>query len=422
MLRKVNNFVQVLVVKDEYEASGTSETVANMLSSGTNNDVAIEIIKPSSTDISGTYDNGQILDFSATDALGSNDEFRVVVKRGNYVETSDIIEYDTITEISKGSYSAATQQVDYVGYNGSSGAIEAINSNAYYFGLEFLGDTYHDQARRDKETVIYGSPSSNTTGYHVAHGVIDNFNKGMALYRRQTGEDVVKLEAICDESGGALSVTTGDLTVTKGSKYVTAATDADGELAVNDFFRATSTDTDGVYRVVAIDTSNEIWTLDRPYEGSSATLTSTNTTYIASATGLAADWGIKITGVDLNREPGYFKQGPIRFRTYVDDFGDTTITNDTAADRGTGTTSQVQALEKQFMGISGHDWRTFPQQVPRSTYADAIEASTGYDLYTIHYKHEMDSTLGSQADSTKTLIIAVDEGSTVTGLDAAFGQ
>jgi hypothetical protein len=77
---------------------------------------------------------GAILDAATASTLVPRFKLATKLSSGK-LQWSDIIDATKITSIQVNSYVAATNQLDYIGYNGTSGSIEVIDENHYYVRL-----------------------------------------------------------------------------------------------------------------------------------------------------------------------------------------------------------------------------------------------------------------------------------------------
>lgn len=250
-------------------------------------------------------------------------------------------------------FAAKSEQVDVLGYDGTSGSIQAINNNLYHIRVN-----------------LNQSITSNIGGLYVKHGIYESdataaqweIAQGLteSLINDFSKETDIQLKPtrLCDEAGTALTGT-GDITVTNGSKYIQAATDIDAVLVVGDFIRlgAGITTSFPVYQVVAIDTATEVATLDVPYQGASdVLLTATETISIANAAGIAAEWGITLTGQSLPYSVGKINYAVAGWVTTLENMGTTALTS-TGATPGTGNTNQIKDLEWFVQGNEGDYFR-----------------------------------------------------------------
>lgn len=349
--------------------------------------------------------SGQILTEATAAGVSA---FKVGLNRGTEPDlVSDIIETAKVKSFGLKTYTAATEQIDYIGFNGTSGSIEANNNELYYVRL-YLEDL-HNRSSSDGRRIKFGAYNStaSATQEAIARGITDSLIRNMS----REAERQIKFERICDVAGSA-NTGAGAATVTYDSKYVEFATDADAQLTVGDFVRLGGTAvTDPVYEVVAIDTANDIVTLDIPFQGESGSIAEADTEVIANADALAADWGIKLTGLPLDFKLGKIKYKKSRWETQVDTtegFNQTPITKAQAASPGTGVVEIVKELEWFTQGHEGEFFRMGePNIYDARQDADSNVAGGGYDLIDVMFVNDEVLGIGSHVSSHKHVTLAI---------------
>ncbi|MFT7118792.1 MAG: hypothetical protein ACI9LF_001174 [Flavobacteriales bacterium] len=351
--------------------------------------------------------DGQILT-QATAATAK--AFKIGVNRGTSLDiVSDIIEKANITHYGVKTHAAATAQLDYIGYNGTSGSIE-VNNNALYYVRLYMEDL-NGRSSSDGKRLKFGAYKSTAaaTQEAVARGITDSLIRNFS----REAEEQIKFERICDEAGVALGTAVGPLTFTKGSKFFSAddINDAttNAALAVGDFIRAGVGLTDPVYEITAV--NGDIGTLDIAFQGDNLTaVADTSFERITNAAALAAEWGIKLTGRALDYKLGKIKYKVSRFETQVDTtegFNLTPITATVKATPGTGTVEQIQELEWFTQGHEGEFFRMGEPNIFDSR-KDGTSAA-GYDLIDIMFANNEVLGLGSLVSSSKHVTIATPE-------------
>jgi len=199
-------------------------------------------------------------------------------------------------------------------------------------------------------------------------------------------------------------ITTGDLA------YNTAA----GTLAVGDYIRVaddalngTLALTDPVYQVTKITGTTKVY-LDRPWTNASGSWTDAGdgAQVIPAATGLAATWGIKFTGVaQSNFKAGVFNYKVPRFKVEPQNCGTSTVTYTTAASDGSGVYGQIAELEWFAQGNLGLKYRVDTPPVTLHT-----QAASGSTYETIHIKYKTagsnDSVTGTTPGSHAEIVLA----------------
>jgi hypothetical protein len=288
-------------------------------------------------------------------ALAADTEYRVIGKTtGGVVHYSPIFTTANIKNKAAMDQEARVEQVTYLGYNGTSGSMDAANST--YYGLGIVLD--HTFGTLNNSPLILTAPyksDATATQYEVANGLALVANS--ALKRQPHRPIVVELV----NSGTSTATSAGVWTVQNGSTTVTvvetAAGDASkyngdaGTIVAGDLIRFghATTETYPVYKVVSTTGAGASATivLDRPYEGT------TNASLAAASVGVVpiadiGDYGLKLTGVsvtDANFNPVTDEPFVVSFTLETGDFDTATTTYTTAPVLGSGTYQQVAALE-----------------------------------------------------------------------------
>jgi len=343
--------------------------------------------------------------------------FKLIQRSGTKLIHSDIIKPGTIRSmtISLPANNAAAEQIDYVGFNGTSGALDVINNNLYTIRLYILDSTIMGFMQQKVKEGFYKSNSAATES-DIAAGLVNSL---IANYKREPVQNIlferVSSATTVASSGGVWSVTKNSKFVkvveSAGSAADAGKYDSDGSiLTVGDFIRFghATTKTYPIYRIVSISgagTATCTIELDAPYQGTSnVSLAATSVGCMASATGLAGDFGIKISGVSSAYDGKFFGM-PVTFKTTVN-FSDeqtTTVTNAQTASVGTGNYDVLARLEKELQADE-YVYRVFLEGAPVDR-TDVISGTT-YDVVTIEYDHIEVSSLGVEVRSPKTLVIA----------------
>jgi len=327
-------------------------------------------------------------------------EFKFIARSGTQLIHSPLIGKGDIVSYTLGVLSAEVQQIDYVGYNGSSGSLGAIISNLHTIRLYIQESTIAGFMQQKIKEGFYKSASS-TTQQAIALGLCKSL---VANYSREPEQDL-KFERI--NAGAQLNaMASATAAVVHGSKYVTLSEDESLTCPAGSVIRF-GTSGAGVapcYVVSAISASGLIVTLDQEYQGVTETVAHT-----AVETVTEGNWGIKITGVDRGFKAGFRNPQPITWKTTID-FGDsssTVVTASTAAYPGIGTAQQLAKLEQELQADE-NVYRGFVEGgvVNRSQMAAAVAAGTLSDVITINYTKEIESGLGSVVKSPGTIMLA----------------
>lgn len=320
-----------------------------------------------------------------------------------------------IVSIKSKAYVGATQQITYLGYVGSgSGNIEAIDQNEYIVRVLIEGTTAQFGNKQMYKFGAYKSGNAATSA-EVAIGLVDNLTFN---FKREPLKQIT-FASICNVATDASYDFTQSFVAVQGESFITtgdlAYNTAAGTLAVGDYIRVaddalngTLALTDPVYLVTKIDGTTKVW-LDRPWTNASGTWTDAGdgAQVIPSATGLAATWGIKCTGVaSSNFKPGVFDDTLVRFKLEPSNCGATTVTYSTAPVKGSGTYSQIAELEWFAQGNLGKIFRV--DTPPVTFHTQAVSGST-YETITIKYKIRgggQDSVTGTTPESYGEILLA----------------
>lgn len=294
------------------------------------------------------------------------------------IQKSPVYDKADIVKAKVKAYAAKTNQIDYIGYNGTAGSIDVINDNQYYIHL-YIQELL--RSNTDGKRVKHGiyKSSAAATQAEIAAGLlkslINNFSR--------EAEQYIVFTMLTDNAGAAITGT-GTITVNNGSKTVLAGTDVDAILAVGDYIRLGSTAVTGaVYKIVSMDTTAQTMQLDVPYQGTSlAAQAEGSSEFVTAALMAVANCGIKMTGQNLTFKTGKLNDAVVLWETQLVDFEDTTTDfKSTAAYAGSGTINQIKQLEWFMQGFEGETYREgFSGLHSPRTNADASVGGGGYDL------------------------------------------
>ena len=359
--------------------------------------------------------NGQYLNAASVTAPES---LKIAMLSGNGVMSfSDTFKVKDIIALSSEAYNAGSEQVTYVGYNGTSGAINAIDYNEYILSLIYK----HDDMMWSEQinikpylvTTESGAKASTVATQFAKMINADEYSK-------------VKAAAVCSAPYTSTNGTKSgqESTVVNGSTTITFETDlgygtGSALITVGDYIRigtpagiaGTPTVQSSVYKVIATPTSTTV-TVDRPVTEASGTYedigTGTQLEVIPAATAEAASWGIKFTGLVLDWvAKGVFPYKQVAFDVTLKGFGSTTQST-TAASLPKGNYKQVSDLE-WFSQFGSDGLRNAMQHPVPTGKADTDLTTPGtYKCYTIRYKttSENDPIVG-QSNMTATIYIFI---------------
>lgn len=333
-------------------------------------------------------------------AAASTDRFILAVGRGTGIAPlqTPVINKNKVTSKGKKVTVAATEQVDYIGYNTSSGAIEVANSTVYRAAISIKEGITQNHGGIYIKDMTYKSDASATQA-EIADGLIKS---AIANFSREA-EKGIKFERVT--SSATTNPATGTLAVVNGSKYVTAATDIDaGPAAVGDYFSISGI----AYKIVALNVggTTTVAELDIPYQGATdAAIADASILLISAAAAAAGNWGIKMTGVELGFTVGKLSYRKMRWVTTLntDAFGATPITKSATATLGSGVYEQIAELEWFVNGNNGEFLR---MGEPNLFSRVSLVADEPYDLITINFYDERVDTL-SHVTSPKVVTLAI---------------
>jgi hypothetical protein len=358
-------------------------------------------------------------------ALTAGQRFTICLKntKGVLVETP-VMEKGKYTAANIDT-AAATQRARAIGFGGTDGSIDAVDSTDY---------VAHIFWKDNSKTFGYGQPvkfaaftsSANTTQVEIADGLAANFNKN---FKRENPR-LIKAEVLINSAGTIVPTGAGTVDFVNGSKYVkfnTDIADATGaaKLAIGDYIKVATGTSTPAYKVVAIDTTSDIATLDMPYQGATSLATANATAKIVlKATAAAAAAGVYLTALATTAD---FQPGVIRYDFTEFDvelgsyFGATTQKAMATPSLGSGTYYEVAQNEWFLKGNRGEAWRigSYPKDI-------VLEATSGktYDQISISAYSDNVQTIDRKVASFFSVLIAtVDSagGTIYAGLKTVLG-
>ena len=347
-------------------------------------------------------------------------KFKLMARSGTQIFESPLIGKENIVSYTLGVQAAEVQQIDYVGYNGTSGSLGAIVSNIHTIRLYIQESTIQGFMQQKIKEGFYKSAST-TTQRAIGLGLCKSL---IANYSREPEQDI-RFERI-NAGAQADGLATSTVSVVKGSDKIVCSEDMTALIVAGTVLRF-GTSGAGVapcYVVTGHDggtTTARIYTLDMPYQGA------TDATYAAATfeSVTEGNWGIKMTGVDRGFVPGLRNPEPVRWTADID-FGDgsaTVVTKSTAAVDGVGTAQKIAKLELELQADE-NVYRGFAEGgvVDRKQITDvALAAGTLYDQIVLELSFKEVSGLGVVVNSPMTIIIASAGGTNAVMEDANSG-
>jgi hypothetical protein len=348
MFRKASNVFSVLLS----DASATTSALNTAVPVGT---VVTNANLPAGAVV--VCDMGmRRLDNTSYTALSATDDFFIVQGKGANVP---LMKSPAIT---KGSYSltaskfkAAVQQVTYVGYNGTTGALPVANNTDFWIKIRKRDN---DAANRSQPMSLFAGPvqtDSTGTQEELAFALAKN---GIRNFSQEPANGYLRFELVSN----AASVTDGtatSITIAKGSKVGTLNAAAT-TFVVGDVIRMGTTLTSPVYKIVALSTTTV--TFNIPLQGDSIAAGAIR--YFTAANAATAAFGVRLTGVpanfDVNQMRDYYAN---RFSTTFSD--SSTLVTVTGAQNGNGVWQQVAMDEYLSYGYEGQNNQLAVPSVPR---------------------------------------------------------
>jgi hypothetical protein len=297
------------------------------------------------------------------------------------IDGSNVISYRGL------SYAAPQEQIYHIGYDGSTGAIDASGTDDFVvrITMKHNKDMWSQQANT---RIIRLSPTASTVDTTVMDFIGTEFGNDAFL----TTE--VKIERLNSDAGAADG---GNWTFTNGSK--TATTTVATTAAVGDYIRVGTAVTDPIYKVAAKDSAGTTITLDQKFQGSTVTVTTPE--YITAALATAASCGVKITGKAQTFTVLKFPYAVVKFDLTLSGFGTTAVTKTQESKVGSGVGAQISQLEQIGVAYEGAIDRAGD-----SAPTGRSDAATGsnYDVITIEYFNNYDSQIVSGAKPARSVL------------------
>ncbi len=345
----------------------------------------------------------------ATAITSASAEFVIAAKLADgTIQVSPKYKKADIVKATRKVYTAGTVQTDYIGYNGTSGSIDVINSNLYKINIQVQELLRSNSDGRKVKFGVYTSTASATQaeiGAGLLKSLINNFDREF--------EKFIKFSMLADHAGASVGAAADTVVGNEGStKVVITDTGANATviaLAVGDYFRAGTAVTDPVYKIVGstVGTGGGTLTLDVPLQAA-VNLVGNTAEYITAAQMATANCGIKMLGQTLSFKAGKFNDEVAMWETQLVGFEDTTETfKSTAATRGTGTVNQLKQQEWFFQSNEGESFvEPFSTTFAKRTNTDSAVAGGGYDLISLQFETK-NVVAFEQPVSPQSIVLAI---------------
>ena len=318
------------------------------------------------------------------------DYVRFVQRSGDTLNFSPRIKVANLLKTTEKVSAAPVEQVDFIGYNTTSGSIEELNNNQYLLHITYRHDDKIWSEQLNKRTYCYYSDSS-ASQEEVASNFVKQIN--MDLYT------AISAVIVTDSTGAALTTTGQNVVVNNGSDIITFAGDVSATVTAGCYLKIGGTaTTTPVYKVKSIATGGLLVTLDTPYQGTSATVLDANVNVCNAIVYV----GIRLTGLALTYKPkGISPYNKVKFETAIANFGSTVISNTTAMSWGTGVYEQVADME--WFALGGDGIRNFMWHPIPEGRTDAV-SGTYYKTLTFEYYNDDDQYVISGSKPSKGLV------------------
>jgi hypothetical protein len=344
-----------------------------------------------------------------TGTVGTYSKIKIIKDRGAnlplqqvVLNLNDIIAYTGTAGV------AAREQVDYIGFNGTTGDIQVLANNFYLIKLEHVPNQFaYGKRPANYKYGTYQSPAGltqNAAGQlNVANGLVNSL---VTNFRPNRSTDWrVKSELVNSGAGTAILGAPTSFSFTRYSKVVTYVGTDPSNVVAGDYLRVNGTTPgDPVYKVASITPATNTIILDTVYQGDTATILNAAMEVVTVAT-LGADWGIKITGIkqkyDVNRWRQYDK---VRFNTFIEGFpfvnALTTVTSTAALD---GVAVYEQVANDEYISW-GDEGQVFVDQVPPQFREQDAVVGTQYNPVVLGWVNHLPSLIGAGENKGQAIL------------------
>jgi hypothetical protein len=307
-----------------------------------------------------------ILDVASV--LTTTSPIKIVMGRGtdNALWESQLFNYNDIRSYKGVEYAAKVQQVSYYGYNGAtnSGAFDVINDNYYTVVISFYELVSQEASALFNPIIVdYLSDASATQG-EIVNGLYRQLVKQLFYWSKKP----ILAEMINSENA-AVVAGPGTIVTTQGSKVITATSTAG--ISVGDYVRLGTGVNDAVYEIESI-VVNTSFTVTIPVQ-TSTTLLAGAWEAILAAAAAAANFGIKVTGLNQQFILDSRPYGLVTFQIGLSGGGSTNLSYQIGAYMGHGTYEQMRTQEAASWRNQGviFNYTEFP---PISVFTDLISS------------------------------------------------
>jgi hypothetical protein len=378
-LQNVSNHKQLLIgtANPSYPTAGTIATPDNL---------AAGVIAITTVD-------GVVLDAStAATVATANTPVVVVQSQGTgkpLIKSAPFKKSDVL--VAKGKlYTAATQQVSYVGYVSATTGTGTIQLPAVGTSV-ILRNTFKTNFFQFSDKLVESVVGYKVTANDTTSSLVDYLVK----YAIQDVQKYVNIpyavERVNSSTTEAAGTGTGtNIIFTKNSSQVTW-TGTITNLPVGTYFRLATGVTSAIYKVKEKNATSLV--LDTPYQGSTNTVAAVATlqvvTPVTTSGTAGTGWGIRFTGYPQTKfAPNIFRYETSKFVTTASNFGLTTVNNAYVVPaEGSGVYEQIAEEEFFFQLFEGmHDANLI--QVPPVTMRSNVELTGTYSIIDVEFANQ----------------------------------
>lgn len=324
-------------------------------------------------------------------------------------------------------YRAGQEQIDYLGFNGSTGSITVTNEFRYEVKV-VLRETLNASYDASSLPTFIGSYKSDAsaTQAEIMNGLYLNLRSNMSTKRNPTILNIERMMA----AGSDAAVATGadNFTFTNGSKVV-SVTDVDNAtggdaLVAGAYLRIGTAATAPVYKIASVDATNNKLVLDAPYNGTTQTIADTGLKQISAANAASLACGLKFTGIAQE----WVLDRKIYAKTaweLLEPNGKMTLINSQASNKGVGTYKEVAEMEYYHITDNGSrdKFKLPPNNFVRNLLATDTLTVAGYDIWSISWTDSTLPGVTNMANHTKHVYVCVptDRGNDAVYADGGVG-
>lgn len=301
---------------------------------------------------------------------------------------SSLIRAKNVTSWKKATYVAPVEQVDKIGYNGTSGGLDLSDLTEYRLRI-VLKDRNRFMPHRPTELDFYYTTGASASDIDAALAFARKINNDSRRLRNLIQASVV---------AGTTTLTelTANGTVINGSKIVTSTGHG---FAVGEYISIRGI----LYKIAEVTNANTV-VLDRPYTGVSETIAVASTVdQIASAASIS-QVGLNLTGqaittksVDLYQQLNFTSNlAPVNGKA-----GDEEAVLSTGATTGSGYWEQVKDMEFFEAGYRGITNRRL---FPIDEFKPIAQVGATYQLYVIEHFEVVNTNMGLTKNPLSTVL------------------